>query len=106
MPYRICNFPKPDGHPCGSPALSDKKLCYYPHRDQQREQRIGSAVRRADVLGPKLPPMRSPRDIRAALREVFEALVENRVSNRRAGRVLFDLQQASMALRGRNSSGE
>lgn len=103
MPYRICNFPKPDGSPCASPALLGKKLCYYHQRDHQREQRIDTAVRQADVLGPRLPPMRSLRDVLASLNDVVHALAEGRISSDRAGRILFDLQQASAALRGQVS---
>src|SRR5271167_2675370 len=99
MPYRICNFPKADDLPCASPALTGKKLCFYHHRDRIRQQNIGSAIRRADVLGPKLPPMKSFYDIRAALNEVIQALAAGSISDRRAGRVLFDIQQASVALR-------
>ena len=106
MPYPICNFPKPDGTPCGSPAQLGKKLCYYHQRDRQREQRIDTAIRRADVLGPRLPPMRSLDDVLAGLNEVVQALAESRISDRRAGRVLFDLQQVSAAIRRRHSGGK
>src|SRR5271169_3280419 len=102
MPYRICNFPKSDGNLCGSPALTGKKLCYYHQRDHQRRQYTASVVRRADVLGPMLPPMKSFYDIRAALNEVIQALAAGSISDRRAGRVLFDIQQASVALRQAN----
>jgi hypothetical protein len=101
LPYPICNFPKSDGTPCASPALTGKKLCYYHLRDKQRQERIDTAIRRADILGPRLPPMRSLYDVRDGLLEVVRALAENRVSDRRAGRILFDLQQASVALRPR-----
>jgi len=104
LPYRICQFPKPDGTPCGSPALLGKKFCYYHLRDHQRGQRIDTAVRRADVLGPQLPPMRSLRDVLAGLNEVVHALAEGRVSNQRAGRILFDLQQARVALSEQHSA--
>jgi hypothetical protein len=104
LPYRICNFPKPDGTPCGSPALPGKKLCYYHLRDHQREQRIDAAIRRADVLGPILPPMRSFDDVLAGINEVVQALAAGRISDRRAGRILFDLQQVSAALCKRDST--
>ena len=101
MPYRICNFPKPDGSPCGSPALLGKKFCYYHLRDHQRGQRIDTAIRQADVLGPKLPPMRSLRAVLEGLHEVAQALADDRISDERAARVLYDLQQVSTALRER-----
>ena len=103
MPCRTCKFTKPDGTPCGSPALLGKKFCYYHLRDRQRGQRIDTAVRQADVLGPKLPLMRSLRDVLAGLNEVVQALAQDRISHDHAARVLYDLQQASAALRGQDS---
>jgi hypothetical protein len=99
MSYRICNFPKPDGIPCGSPALRGEKLCYYHQRDHKRREYSASAIRRADVLGPRLPRMNSLADIQAALYEVMNAIASHDVSHRRAGRILFDLEQASLPLR-------
>lgn len=93
----------PHGKSCGSPAQLGKKFCYYHQRDHQREQRIDTAIRRANVLGPRLPPMRSLDDVLAGLNEVVRAFAEGRISDRRAGRVLFDLQQASAAIRQRYS---
>jgi len=99
MSVRVCNFPKPDGTPCGSPTLRGEKLCYYHVRDHRRLQYAGNAIRRADVLGPRLPRMKSLADIQAALHEVLQALAEDRIPHQRAGRILFDIQQAALALR-------
>lgn len=99
MSVRICNFPKPDGTPCGSPALKHKKLCYFHHRDHRRLQYADSAIRRADVLGPRLPRMKSFADIQLALCEVLTAIAAETISTQRAGRILFDLQQAAIPLR-------
>lgn len=95
MSVRICNHLKEDGIPCGSPTLRGKRLCYFHHRDQQRREFSGSIIRRADVLGPRLPRMKSLFDVQAALAEVFNAIVDHRVSNQRAGRILFGLQRAA-----------
>lgn len=97
-PYRLCNFSKPDGIPCGSPTLRGKKLCYYHLRDARRRERSAAAIRKADVLGPVLPPMNSHYDIRDALTEVLNVLWQSRISDRRAGRILFDIQQATKAV--------
>jgi|SRR5271167_340343 len=104
MSFRVCNFPKPDGTLCGSPALRGEKLCYYHQRDRKRSQYAAGAIRRADVLGPRLPPMKSLVDVQAALREDFNALAAHRVPLPRAGRILFDLEQAAVALRQPNTS--
>ncbi|MGA9565212.1 MAG: hypothetical protein WBS19_06800 [Candidatus Korobacteraceae bacterium] len=94
----LCGHLKQDGMPCGSPALRGKKLCYFHHRDHKRSQYAAAVIRRADVLGPRLPPMKSLADILAALHEVGNAIVDDRVSTRRAGVILFGLQQAAVPL--------
>ena len=98
MPCPTCSHRKDDGVPCGSPALRGKKLCYYHQRDHKRQQNSASAIRRADVLGPRLPRMESLYDVKAALYEVMTAIVDHRISNQRAGRILFDLQQTAASL--------
>ena len=98
MPFRTCNFIKPDGIPCGSPSLRGKKLCHFHHRDHQRQVRMGSALRRSDVLGPRLPPMRSLADVQFALTEVCNALLDIRVPIGRASRILYDLQEATASV--------
>jgi hypothetical protein len=103
MSFRTCDHLKPDGVPCGSPALRDHKLCYFHHRDHQRRQYAAGVLRRADVLGPRLPRMKS---IQAALYEVITALATHRLPHRRAGRVLFDLERAAVALRQPSTSRE
>jgi hypothetical protein len=103
MCFRICKHLKEDGMPCGSPALRGGRLCYYHNRDQQRLEFSGSAIRRADVLGPRLPHMKSLADVQSALYEVITALATDRVSTRRAGRILFDLEQAALPFRRQNA---
>ena len=103
MSFRTCDHLKEDGTPCDSPALRGKRLCYYHRRDQQRREFSASLARRADVLGPRLPPMKSLADVQAALSEVLNALAADRVSNQRAGRILFDLEQAAIPFRQPNA---
>jgi hypothetical protein len=43
--------------------------------------------------------MNSLADIQAALYKVMNAIIDHRVSNQRAGRILFDLQQAAIPMR-------
>jgi hypothetical protein len=98
MSFRTCDHLKQDGVPCGSPALRDKKLCYFHQRDHKRSQYAAGVIRRADVLGPRLPHMKSIPQIQAALYEILTALAARRVPLPRAGARLFDLQQAAAAL--------
>ena len=99
MSYHTCDHLKEDGVLCGSPALRGKKLCYFHQRDHKRAQYAAGVIRRADVLGPRLPPMKSLADIQWALGEVLSALAAHRVPLRRAGARLFDLQKAASSLR-------
>lgn len=98
MSFRTCNHLKEDGVPCGSPALRRKKFCYYHLRDHRRSQYSAGLLRRADILGPRLPRMNSLEDIQLALGEVLNAIASHSVSLNRAGRILFDLQQATTSL--------
>ena len=98
MSYHTCDHLKEDGVLCGSPALRGKKLCYFHQRDHKRTQYAAGVIRRADVLGPRLPPMKSLADIQLALGEVLSALAAHRVPLQRASRVLFDLERAAVAL--------
>ena len=106
MSVRTCDHLKEDGVLCGSPALRGQKLCYFHQRDHKRSQYAASAIRRADVLGPRLPRMKSLDDIQAALYEVLEALANHCIPHRRAGRILFDLERAAVALREPSTSRE
>jgi hypothetical protein len=99
MSFRTCDHLKQDGVLCGSPALRGKKLCYFHQRDHKRTLYAAGVIRRADVLGPRLPPMKSLADIQAALYEIVTALAARRVPLQRAGARLFDLQQAAVSLR-------
>ena len=106
MSYRTCDHLKEDGVPCGSPALRGHKLCYYHHLDRQRRQYAAGVIRRADVLGPRPPRMKSLADVQVALHKVLNALANHRLPHRRAGAILFGLQQAAMPLRKLTASGE
>ncbi len=37
MSLRLCGHRKPDGLPCGSPALRGKRLCYF-HLDPEKRR--------------------------------------------------------------------
>jgi hypothetical protein len=99
MSFRTCDHLNEDGIRCNSPALRGKNRCYYHRRDHKRAQYADAVIRRADVLGPRLPRMKSLADIQLALGEVLNALANHCVPLDRAGRVLFDLEQASVHFR-------
>lgn len=93
MSLPLCNYPKPDGIPCAAPAIRGKKFCYYHQRDHKRHQYAAKVIRQLDVLGPRLPRMRSLPEVKEALYEITTAIAENRINLDRAGRHLFAIQQ-------------
>jgi hypothetical protein len=99
MPYPTCSHQKEDGVLCGSPALRGKKLCFYHHRDHQRQQYVERILRANDPVRPNAPPPRTPLDWQFKLYEVMTALANDRINTRRAGKLLVALQQASTDLR-------
>lgn len=98
MSLPLCNFPKSDGVPCGSPALRGKKLCYFHLRIHKRRQFSERVTRELDVLGPRLPKMRNLRQVQAALNEIVTAIAEGRIDLDRAGTHLFALQRTTSSL--------
>jgi len=99
MSVPLCNYPKLDGTPCGSPTLRGKKRCYYHLRDHKRHEYASKILLELDVLGPRLPKMRTLDDVQAALQEILAAIAENRIDLNRAGTHLFALQNVAAALR-------
>ena len=99
MSCPTCAHRKSDGILCGSPALRGKTLCYFHQPDHKRRAYATKVARQLDVLGPRLPRMRSLRQVQKALYEIIVALVDDRIDTRRAGAHLFTLQQTSAALR-------
>jgi len=99
MPYPTCNHRKLGGVLCGSPALRGKKLCFYHHRDHQRQQYAERILRSNDPLRPSAPLPRTLPDTQIMLSEVLTALADDGISTRRAGKLLYALQQTSTSLR-------
>lgn len=99
MSVRICHYPKPDGSPCGSPTLREKKFCYYHLRDHKRHEHAAKVLRQLDVLGPRLPQLRTLDDVQDALNQILSALADGTIDADRAGTHLFAVQQRSTCLR-------
>jgi hypothetical protein len=98
MSCPACTHLKQDGVLCGSPALRGKKLCFYHHRDHQRRQYVERLLRLNDPLRPSAPLPRNPFELQVLLYEVMTAVAEKRITTRRAGKVLYALQQTSASI--------
>ena len=99
MSCPICNHRKPDGSLCGSPALRGKKLCYYHRRDHQRQRYVARILRCNDPLRPGVPLPKTPREMQFRLYDVMTALADDSLPLRRAGKLLYALQERSTSLR-------
>ena len=99
MPYRTCDHLKEDGLPCGSPARRGKKLCFYHHRDHQRRRYAERILRCNDPLRPSAPLPKTLPEMQVRLYEVLDALANDCIHTRRAGKVLNALQERSESLR-------
>lgn len=99
MSYRTCRHLKPDGLPCGSPALRNQPLCYFHHRELQHRLAFARDRRRAEVCDWKLPPLRTLADVQNSLRRIYNEVLADRLDLDRAGQMLYTLQQAAVPLR-------
>jgi len=99
MSCPTCGHRKADGILCGSPALRGKQFCYFHQRDHQRQQHAARVLRRSDPLRPNAPLPKTPFDMQITLYELMNAIAGDRISLRRAGKLLVALQQTSASLR-------
>jgi len=99
MQHESCRHVKEDGAYCGSPALRERKYCYY-HLMQR-----GRRLRRARALRDNLPyrleiqSLDNPYAIRDAVSDVAQALAAGQLDPRVAGKLLYAFQLASSANR-------
>ena len=95
MQYETCRHVKEDGAYCGSPALRERKYCYY-HLMQR-----GRRLRRARALRDNLPyrleiqSLDNLYAVRAALTDIAQALAAGQLDPRTAGKLLYAIQQVS-----------
>ena len=90
-----CEHIKANGLRCGSPALRQRRYCYFHFcahdlRRRRRQQPNAPFV---------LPLLEDANSIQMAIQQVAEAVLEERIDNKRAGLVLFALQTAACNLK-------
>ena len=82
-----CNYIKPAGGKCGSPALKGKPHCYF-----HAPERLRAARRPNPRYFVELPVPTSRGSLLAALRKVFNDLAAERIEPDLAGRLIYALQ--------------
>jgi hypothetical protein len=82
---------------CGSPAMRGTRYCYSHHREQSRVTRINAE--RARQRWFESAPLDDVASVQRALRQVMERLLSGQVDHKKAGKILYKLQTASVNLR-------
>ncbi|MFZ0797907.1 MAG: DUF5763 domain-containing protein [Terriglobales bacterium] len=102
-PVPQCQHTKKDGSPCGSPALRNRQFCYYHDRQRPVLQDVNGSAK----FPPApffLPLLEDANSIQRALGKVCDHLLHRRLDPKKAGVLLYALQQASTNLGRRNKS--
>jgi hypothetical protein len=88
--YMACRHIKPNGLRCKSPALKDNPFCYY----HSRLHNLGKEP--YGKYGPmRLPVPEDSASIQLSIAKISDALINDRIDTKRAGRLLYALQIAS-----------
>src|SRR5438128_10206339 len=90
-----CEHIKANGLRCGSPALRQRRYCYFHSCAHDLRRR-----RRQHPNAPfVLPLLEDANSIQMAIQQVAEAVLEERIDNKRAGLLLFALRTAASNLK-------
>jgi hypothetical protein len=95
MQYETCRHVKEDGIYCGSPALRDRKYCYYHLMQRGRRLRRARALRDNQPYRLEIQSLDNLYAVRAALTDIAQALAAGQLDARTAGKLLYAIQQVS-----------
>ena len=93
--YETCRHVKEDGVYCGSPALRERKYCYYHLLQRGRRLRRARALRDNVPYRLEIQSLDNPYAIRDALTDIAQALAAGQLEPRTAGKLLYAIQQVS-----------
>jgi|SRR5271166_2944954 len=99
MPYRTCDHLKADGVYCSSPALRDQRYCYFHLNIRARRVQAARARLHGDPRRFQMPILDNMHAVQSGIQQVVDALADDRIDNRRAGLLLYALQQAAAGLK-------
>lgn len=96
-----CRFTKADGTSCASPALKNKRLCYFHNQttDGRRSRMKGDNSKNRKAF--RLPVLEDEVAIQMAVTNVCQDLANECLDSKRASTLLYGLQVASTVLRRR-----
>ena len=95
MSFTTCRHLHPDGAYCGSPALRERKYCYYHLMERGRRLRRARALRDNQPYRLEIQSLDNLYAVRAALTDIAQALAAGQLDPRAAGKLLYAIQQVS-----------
>jgi hypothetical protein len=99
MPFETCRHVKENGAYCCSPALRDRKYCYYHLMERGRRLRRARALRDNQPYRLEIQSLDNLYAVRAALTDIVQALAAGQLETRTAGKMLYAIQQVTAANR-------
>jgi hypothetical protein len=92
-----CQHLKVNGTQCGSPALRNKRYCFFHKEWREKRLQINANIRR-ERAGVTLPVLEDANSIQVALMQVMRLLITQQIEHKTAGLLLYALQTASSNL--------
>jgi hypothetical protein len=103
MSIKLCQHIRENGIFCQSAALRGRNYCYFHMRVLGRRMAMAKARARGEQWRLNLPPLEDMHAVQTALMQVLDAVADDRIDRRRAGLLLYGLQQASCNIKGVHS---
>ncbi len=95
---RRCQYTKEDGERCGSPAQRGKLFCYFHNIWNEAESRRALEEQQSPFpMG--IPDLENPNSIQGAITELVRLMLADRITDRKAGLLLYALQFAATNLK-------
>ena len=98
MSFRTCDHLKEDGIYCSSPALRNQRYCYFHLNLRACRVQAAQARLHGQPCRLRLPILDNMHAVQSALQQVADALADDRIEPRRAGQLLYLLQQVACNL--------
>lgn len=95
MSIKTCQHVRENGIFCQSPAMHRRNYCHFHMRVIGRRMAMAKARAHNEHWKLTLPPLEDIHSVQVALMHVLDAIADDRIDNRRAGLLLYGLQQAS-----------
>jgi len=95
MAYRYCQHVRENGTFCASGAVKGRDYCYFHSRVRARRLAMAQAQSQEKPWRLELPPLEDMHAVQVALMQVTDALAADAIDPRRAGLMLYALQQAA-----------